>query len=275
MLVDFRGVAYLSDFGLSRIRHEITRTHTIVRSGGILQFVAPEVSDGKISRGRESSDIYSFAMVIFGLGTGNTPFSHVNNNTVVNRMSNEGKRPVTPESFHGLDRDSTQTLGVVLEKMWQSDPLKRVGAEEVRENLEGLLNGHRTTIFTESLVQNATRDPRPTPEALSFIYQQLDLREPEVEVDRIVAIFDSFDPPHAHLLITRLVENALNSLLPATVSPSSLPSNFAEHIETDPSSQEIPHDRGLYPVETNSANVALEDAPDYSFGEIIFTRLIL
>lgn len=209
MLVDLYGVAYLSDFGLSRIRHEITRTHTIVRSGGILRFVAPEVSDGVVPRGRESSDIYSFAMSIFTLGTGNTPFSHICNNNQANRMANEGKRLAIPDSFYGLDSASTHTLGELLEQMWQRDPSKRLPAQLVRDALDKVLDRQQLSL---------SRDPRsldliraPILEATAqLLLQRVDLNEPAIDIERMSLIFNDLGSHHGHLLIEVLVGNALH-----------------------------------------------------------------
>lgn len=274
-MIDIRGVAYLSDFGLSRIRHEITRTHTIVRSGGILRFVAPEVSDGKMTRGREPSDIYSFAMSIFTLGTGKTPFNHIANNNLANRMSNDGERPATPDSFHGLGPDLTQSLGKMMEHMWQHDPPKRMEAPLVRETLEDLLDRYQTTMLLVPLFPHASFSPHSTAEAHSLISQQADMPESGVDMDGISTLFDALHPQHRSLLIARLVENALCSHPHTSVTLSSPHSYTTRHVEADESSLYFRHDEVSRPVKFDGADVTTEDDLDDRSGEISKRILVL
>ncbi|KAF8283289.1 kinase-like protein [Clavulina sp. PMI_390] len=76
VLLDQHGNAYLSDFGFSRIRHEVTRTHTSIKEGGNLRFLAPELSSGtsKDFRTSKESDIFGLAMTFFNAWTGKKPF---------------------------------------------------------------------------------------------------------------------------------------------------------------------------------------------------------
>ena len=102
------GVALVCDFGFSRIRHEVSRTNTIIRQGGRPRFVAPELSMGheKI-RGTEASDVYSLAMTIFTLATGVTPLNDIGNVFAVVRAAEEGTRP---PRFKSLDLKGSNAI---------------------------------------------------------------------------------------------------------------------------------------------------------------------
>ena len=67
--MNVEGQAVLCDFGLARIRHEVTRPCTSIREGGKLRYLAPELLSGPESfRTTAESDIYSLAMTFFQLG---------------------------------------------------------------------------------------------------------------------------------------------------------------------------------------------------------------
>jgi len=94
ILVTASGDALLCDFGLSRVRHEISRTFTSVRQGGRLRFIAPEIYDAEEDVfADEPSDIYSLAMTIYALGILSVPFDDLRNERSAARAAREGKRP--------------------------------------------------------------------------------------------------------------------------------------------------------------------------------------
>ena len=73
------GEAVLCDFGLTRIKHEVTRTQTSIREGGRLRYLAPELAFGPESfRTTVKSDVYSLAMTFFHLSTLCAPFNKLN-----------------------------------------------------------------------------------------------------------------------------------------------------------------------------------------------------
>ena len=96
------GQCLLCDFGLSRIKHEITRTLTIASHGGRQRFIAPEICDPETEETRidESSDIYSLAMTIYALGTRSVPFVGLNNGRA-RQAAVQGERPSKPDSLGG------------------------------------------------------------------------------------------------------------------------------------------------------------------------------
>lgn len=142
-MIDSSGQALLCDFGLSRIRHEVTRTFTFIRSGGRELFVAPELSADDDPRPDEAGDIYTFAMTILKLGTGANPFSgEFKNERVALREAQQGRRPRRPATFGGLPNAPFDTLWSLMEKMWAHNPAERPDACEVVEVTQKLVAAH-------------------------------------------------------------------------------------------------------------------------------------
>ncbi|KAF8309876.1 kinase-like protein, partial [Clavulina sp. PMI_390] len=135
ILITASGHALICDFGLSRIRHDITRTHTTLNQGGRLRFIAPELSRGPEQfRSNEASDVYSLAMTIYSLGVCKVPLWDTANDRQAVKLLEEGKRPgydldlqsVTDvERFGGLEDSSNLKLWSLLRQMWVHDPAER------------------------------------------------------------------------------------------------------------------------------------------------------
>lgn len=123
----------LCDFGLSRIRHEISRTHTILHQGGRQRFIAPEISSGLEARINEKSDVYSLAMTIYALGARSMPFGHIDRDIVACRAAREGERPQQCDSLGGLTTEETAHLWSLLERMWSHNPRCRPTVSSARD----------------------------------------------------------------------------------------------------------------------------------------------
>lgn len=68
ILVDERGTARITDFGISKVVERLTQTITVA---GTLPYLAPEYSMGRITA---ASDIYSLGIVLYEMATGTFPF---------------------------------------------------------------------------------------------------------------------------------------------------------------------------------------------------------
>ena len=135
MLVSCTGDCLLCDFGLSRIRHEISRTYTTIHQGGRQRFIAPEISSGLEARINEKSDVYSLAMTIYALGTMSLPFGHIERDLAVYRAVQEGERPQPCDSLGGLAAEETAHLWSVMERMWKQDPDCRPTVSSARDEM--------------------------------------------------------------------------------------------------------------------------------------------
>lgn len=129
----------LCDFGLSRIRFEVTRTHTNIREGGRLRYLAPELSFGPESfRTTEASDIYSLSMTLFCLLTLCTPFEDYRNDMAAADAARRGVRPRKVERSRFL----TSAFGMLwelLESMWAENGFIRPSVWTVVMRLREIL----------------------------------------------------------------------------------------------------------------------------------------
>lgn len=137
--MDVNGTVQLCDFGLSRIRYEITRTHTDIRSGGRLRFLAPELTIGSETfRIDEASDVYSFAMTIYAFGTQGVPYKELPNEWAAAQAAQRGERPAVPSSIGGLAPPTTIRIHEVMTTMWNHDPILRPLMSIVQSLLHGI-----------------------------------------------------------------------------------------------------------------------------------------
>lgn len=139
MLVNSDGDAVLCDFGLSRIRHEHTRTLTISQSGGRERFLAPELTTGDLFRTTEASDVYSWVMTIYELGTGQPPFALGPNILGPYQLVPAVQRGIRPDKtppFLGMDAIPFDRLWELMTTMWQHEPSSRPASNDVYEWLE-------------------------------------------------------------------------------------------------------------------------------------------
>ena len=139
-MIDASGNALLCDFGLSRIRHECTRTHTTIREGGRTRFLAPELSDGPEEfRTSAASDIFSLSMTFLNVWTRELPFKECKDWKAGAKIR-DGQRPERPAIRIGLPPATEQECWVLLVKMWAHVADERPPSESVRLRLETIFN---------------------------------------------------------------------------------------------------------------------------------------
>ncbi|KAF8291785.1 kinase-like protein, partial [Clavulina sp. PMI_390] len=127
VLVDFNGKPYLCDFGLSRIRHEVTRTRTVLQQGGRRRFIAPEIISAKkkkSARVTPASDLFSLAMTFLNTWSGQAPFHELANFKAESYLR-KGGRPSMPNA------DQTRCLWDLLNQMWAQVPSSRPSSQHV------------------------------------------------------------------------------------------------------------------------------------------------
>lgn len=142
LVVDQDGNVQLCDFGLSRIRYEISRTRTTIREGGRLRFLAPELTLGDeegFFRINEASDIYAFAMTILSLGTQAPPFPDISNEWAAAEFARQGKRPSTPRLLGNMGEEQSARVMVFVVAMWSHNPVLRPSAAGFRPDLESMM----------------------------------------------------------------------------------------------------------------------------------------
>ncbi|KAF9510659.1 hypothetical protein BS47DRAFT_1299942 [Hydnum rufescens UP504] len=142
VLIDDRGEAVLSDFGFTRIRHEVTRTGTrSAAGGGTFRYLAPEIFSDELPRANVATDTYSLGLTIWELASSEPPFAHLNGYLVLARVSN-GERPPKPEMIGTFDSQSKAGKAIwgLVEQMWSQDPKNRPPMKFVKEKID-LIDG--------------------------------------------------------------------------------------------------------------------------------------
>ncbi|KAF8313235.1 kinase-like protein, partial [Clavulina sp. PMI_390] len=130
ILVNAEGNGLLSDFGLSRFKHELTRTATNIIEGGKYRYMAPEllsVSTDYKFRTTPASDCYAFAMTILELATLQKPFVEFDNERAAFSAAERGIRPTRPTgtALGMADEEMVNSLWNLLTDMWDGEPSKR------------------------------------------------------------------------------------------------------------------------------------------------------
>ncbi|KAJ6556841.1 kinase-like domain-containing protein [Mycena vulgaris] len=138
VLVDDLGRAQLCDFGLTRIKADITsRTAQIgnIITSGSRNWMAPEMFAG--SPARLPSDIYAFGMTLYELYTAEIPLSSVAFNDFVEVVLRMGVRPERsdPEDIPRL----TDSLWDLAQSCWTTEPRARPTARHVHDTLAHLI----------------------------------------------------------------------------------------------------------------------------------------
>ncbi|HEX4977891.1 MAG TPA: serine/threonine-protein kinase [Nocardioides sp.] len=123
ILVDRRGRAMLTDFGIARTRADPALTQTGLLTGSPA-YLAPEVASGE--RGDESADVWSLGATIFHVLAGRPPYETGDNvlGTLVRIVGEEPPR--LPEAGW---------MAPLLEATMVKDPTRRWSMEQVRDFL--------------------------------------------------------------------------------------------------------------------------------------------
>lgn len=135
-MIDRSGNALLCDFGLSRVRHEVTRGLTNIRDGGRTRFLAPELLAGPEKfRTSATSDIFSLSMTLLNIWTREAPFVKLNERKAEAAIR-KGLRPHKPTMHTDLSPEMEQDLWLLLVDMWVHEPQCRPSSEDIEKRLE-------------------------------------------------------------------------------------------------------------------------------------------
>ena len=102
-----------------------------------MRHMAPELSNGaSLFRTTWMSDIFSFAMTIYELGTQSQPFYEIPNGYRVLTTMREGGRPSRPNTLGDLESSFANQVWSWVVKMWDQEPAERPTARDVHKGLE-------------------------------------------------------------------------------------------------------------------------------------------
>ncbi len=155
VLLDRTGQAKLIDFGIARssaeVRPGLTLTGTVLGSS---DYIAPEQAQGRSVE--ERTDVYSLAIVLYEMLTGQLPFPGENFVAIAMRHINE-----TPPSVLERRPDVPARLAGLMERSLLKDPEKRPLMSEVVQELERCLQELPGEVDTLSNVPAVRARHRP------------------------------------------------------------------------------------------------------------------
>lgn len=146
ILVSDDGAAILCDFGFSRIRHDMTRTKTMLREGGVGRYLAPELSEGldTTTRIEKASDIYGMGMTFFALAAHSIPFSGMTDYRAV-ALAQSGVRPSPRSAAMDLPKKCGDELWDLMGRMWDHTPNRRPDASDVAVSVKSIARHVRSS----------------------------------------------------------------------------------------------------------------------------------
>jgi eukaryotic-like serine/threonine-protein kinase len=157
VLLDRTGQVKLIDFGIARssaeVRPGLTLTGTVLGSS---DYIAPEQAQGRSVE--ERTDVYSLAIVLYEMLTGELPFPGDNFVAIAMRHINE-----TPPSVLERRPDVPARLAALMERSLVKDPEKRPLMAEVVQELERCLQelpADGDTLSNVTAVTTVRRRPR-------------------------------------------------------------------------------------------------------------------
>ncbi|KAG5249175.1 Mitogen-activated protein kinase kinase kinase [Salix suchowensis] len=120
-----RPICKVGDFGLSKIKR-----NTLVTGGvrGTLPWMAPELLNGSSSKVSEKVDVFSFAIVLWEILTGEEPYANMHYGAIIGGIVNNTLRPPVP-SF------CDQEWRLLMEQCWAPDPMARPSFTEITRRL--------------------------------------------------------------------------------------------------------------------------------------------
>jgi len=129
----------ITDFGLSKILEDVTGT-PFTQSKGIsdsYRWFAPEICShpGILS---PQSDMFSFAMTILEMITGEAPYAEVRRTTEVLFNMQKGLRPTRPLGDKYVERGLTDRMWELIQLAWAQEPQDRLTSKDFRERLGGV-----------------------------------------------------------------------------------------------------------------------------------------
>jgi serine/threonine protein kinase len=158
-------VAKLADFGLAKLKNEVTNYSHLTKNQGTRRWMAPEVFKADADNDErllvaypQKTDVYSFGIVCSEILTGKVPFQNVRLSELYELLT-DTVNPLRPE----LPESCPESLAALIHTCWHTDPRKRPTFMEICTTLrytKGLLmltgNNTSTKIISTRIHLNQT-----------------------------------------------------------------------------------------------------------------------
>lgn len=130
--------AKITDFGLAKVKHEITRYSHLTGNVGTRRWMAPEIF--KANKDDEhlehaypmKADVYSFGVICSEILTGEEPYSDIQLNSLYSKVT--GSFPLRPRLKY-----CHQALSSLISSCWEADPRERPTMADVCRVLRYLI----------------------------------------------------------------------------------------------------------------------------------------
>lgn len=149
VLLDSRGQAKLSDFGLSRPTESAEESTKTAQDVGTTQWMAPELFEDD-PQYTEKSDIYSYGMVLWEIASCKQPFLGIDPRTVPVKVM-RGQRETIPEN-------TPEQFTYLIKTCWAQSPDERPTAEQLLGYMEEKVQASN---FTAELVEASAGNSVP------------------------------------------------------------------------------------------------------------------
>ncbi|KAF8139574.1 kinase-like domain-containing protein [Mycena galopus ATCC 62051] len=158
ILVEDSGRSLLCDFGLSRVKADITgRTAQITNNmGGSRNWMAPELLAGALPK--IPSDIYAFGMTLYELYTGDNPLSGIAHTDFIELVFRLGIRPERPD--HDDVPKLSDPLWTLAEQCWLQDPKARPSTGQIHDLIVDVISQLVENLPEQSAHENGTETER-------------------------------------------------------------------------------------------------------------------
>ncbi|KAF7362950.1 Kinase-like protein [Mycena venus] len=158
ILVEDSGRSLLCDFGLSRVKADITgRTAQITNNTvGSRNWMAPELLAGSLPK--IPSDIYAFGMTLYELYTGDIPLSGIAHTDFIELVFRLGIRPERPD-LNDVPKLS-DPLWTLAEQCWLQDPKARPSAGQIHDLIVDVISQLVEKLPEQSVPENGTETGR-------------------------------------------------------------------------------------------------------------------
>ena len=165
ILIDSQGRARVADFGVARTVSSTlgaSKRSSIGGGGarGTPGYMAPEVLRG--ASPKKPSDVFSFAMLVSMLLTGDAPFGHLQDPMQIGfAMVNEGARPPLPSSLSSSSASEAGGLGADVESLvqrcWAAEASDRPEARDIDRELVRLSTEFRARAHADAAAARERR----------------------------------------------------------------------------------------------------------------------